>query len=96
MLRLMSLTAITLFSTAAAAGDIVNKDTKTYKVDITCDGATSHTTIGPNTTQQDVVSKGCLLKLNGGGAYTVQGDKNVVIQSGKAREIAPDKDKDKA
>jgi len=91
MLRLMSFASFFLFCGAAAAGDIVNKDPKAYKVDITCDGATTHTTIGANTTEQDAVSKGCSLKLNGGSTYTVQGDKNVVIQGGRARETDPDK-----
>jgi hypothetical protein len=70
----------------AAAGNLINKDTKSYDVDVTCDGATTHTTLAPNATQEDGVSKACIVKIKGGATHTVKDDSNVTIKGGKLSE----------
>lgn len=87
-MKAMTLTAAAcLFGSGSAfAGNLVNKDVKAYDVDVTCDGATTHTTLAAKATQEDLVSKGCVIKIKGGAAHTVKGDKDITIKDGKLGE----------
>ena len=87
-IKAMTLTAAALLlgSGSAWAGNLTNKDAKSYDVDVTCDGATTHATLGPNTVQEDVVNKACVVKIKGGASHTLKADKNLTIKDGKLSE----------
>ena len=71
----------------AWAGNVVNNDTKVYKIDITCDGATTHASLGPHTVQEDIVVKACVIKIKGGTSHVMKADRDVTIKNGKLTEV---------
>lgn len=88
-MKTMTLTAAAcLFGSSSAwAGNLVNHDAKAYDVDVTCEGATTHTSLPAKAVQEDAVSKACVVKIKGGATHTVKGDGNVTIKDGKLGEV---------
>jgi hypothetical protein len=76
---------------AAEAGNIVNKDAQQYKIDLMCGGATTHTAIPGNATQEDNLETGCTVKLiNKNGkpkaSINLRRGGDVIIQKGRLSE----------
>jgi hypothetical protein len=73
-------------ATSAEAANLVNKDKRTYKVEIACESARTRTSIGPNTIQLGGFEQGCTITLGTGATLLVSGEKNVIIHAGKLSE----------
>jgi hypothetical protein len=77
---------VMLLAASAFAGDLVNKDSSSYDIEVSCGGGTTHTSINGNTTQSGRAGKGCTIKIKGGDSITAGGDKDVIIKDGKLSE----------
>jgi hypothetical protein len=84
MKKLLVLAAI-LSVSAAYAGDLVNKDSKQYRIEVKKDSSTrTEFSISGSTTQCDSVKKGYVLRnATTGDSITVSTDKKVYIKNGK-------------
>lgn len=70
-------------SLSATAGNLVNKDSTKYDLEISCGASTTSTSIGGNTTSMGAVHKNCKVKIKDGASFEVKDDKDVVIKDGK-------------
>lgn len=70
-------------SATAFAADLVNKDSRSYSLEISSVG-TLHTSIGSNTTIMSGAPDGSTIKIKEtGSTITVDGDNPVIIKDGK-------------
>lgn len=69
----------------ASAVDLVNKDSKTYKVKIHDGPATTNSSISGSTTQSSVCSD-CEIEVVGVGSVKASGSTTVIIENGALRK----------
>lgn len=85
--RLMVGLMVLGLSGTAWAGDLMNRDSKKYDLEVSCgSGSKTQTSISGNTTQSGGAGKGCTIAIKGGGSIKASGDKNVVIKNGALSE----------
>ena len=76
--------AAVLFVSAAAwagfAATLKNEDSKPYKYELSCNGATTTSTIAPHT--EETLRSSCKLKVEGAGTASLVDDMKCVIKNG--------------
>jgi hypothetical protein len=84
MKKLMVLCAMIFAAAPLFAGDLINKDSKKYDLEIASGASTIHTSIGGNTNASGQARKGTKIKIKDtGSTITVDFDGDVLIKSGK-------------
>jgi hypothetical protein len=85
---LLCFTVTVCFASQAAAANIINKDTSSHQLELSCDGATTYATLPPNAVQADAVHEGCFVTLKKNGAKLKVADGDVLIVKGKLKNAA--------
>lgn len=70
------------FSVSIFAGDLINKDSKKYDIEI-IDGSTLQASINGNTNRTMAAKKGVTIKIKGGNSIKVDFDGDVIIKNGQ-------------
>ncbi len=82
MKKLIVLTLVLCVSNVFAA-NLVNKDSRSYKIEVKTVG-TTHTSISSNTTSSGCAPDGATVKIKEtGSAIKVRGSRDVIIRNGK-------------
>lgn len=71
-----------IFTVSLFAGDLINKDSKKYDIEI-IDGSTVKASINGNTNRTMAAKKGVTIKIVGGNSIKVDFDGDVIIQNGQ-------------
>jgi hypothetical protein len=79
---LFSSLALALAGTAHA-GNLVNKDAKSYDIEVKKSGGTMKTSIASNTTKQGLCSDSCKIVVKGVGEIGLEKGQNAEIRNGK-------------
>jgi hypothetical protein len=78
--------AAILISAPLFAGDLINKDSKKYDLEINTGGSTTHTSINGNTNSSGGAKKGYTIKnKTTGSTLKVVSDGDVIIQNGQVK-----------
>jgi hypothetical protein len=84
MNKVFAVLMVFLFSGAVFATDLINKDSKSYKLEIKKDSSTrTEMSVSSSSSYSGVLKKGYVVKnLSNGASVTVTTDKKVLIQNG--------------
>ena len=85
-MKLILATTIALTATSTLAGSLINKDSTSYDIAISCGGGTNKTSISGGTTKSGILSSSassCTVEVDGVGEIEVSGSDDVVIKNGK-------------
>jgi hypothetical protein len=85
MKKIALVCAALMVSVSVFAGDLINKDSKKYDLEISQGAGTTHTSIGSNTTQTFAAKKGSTIKIKNGPSIKVDFDGDVVIEKGQIK-----------
>ncbi len=75
-----------LVATSATAGSLINKDSTSYDIAVSCGGGTNRTSISGGTTKSGILRSSaskCEVEVEGVGSIEVSGSDDVVIRNGK-------------
>lgn len=86
-MKLFLAAAFTLaISSPALAGSLINKDSSSYDIAVSCGGGTNKTSISGGTTKSGILRSSaskCKVTVEGVGTIEVSGSDDVVIRNGK-------------
>lgn len=85
-MKLIFAAAFALVAGSAAAGSLINKDSSSYDIAVSCGGGTMKTSISGGTTKSGVTSSSassCKITVEGVGTVEVSGSDDVEIRNGR-------------
>lgn len=87
-MKSFAILAIVLTAATANAGSLINKDSTSYDVAISCGGGTTKTSISGGTTKSGALRSSaskCEVEVEGVGEIEVSGSDDVIIKDGKLK-----------